>query len=75
MGDINDSICRSKEASFSETVIPSTERICTAPTDDNMVQQRNIHRSRRLPQLPRKLNIRGAGRWISAGVVLWVNTY
>ena len=45
MGDINDSICQSKEARFSKTIVPSTQRIDSSPTNDNMVQHRDIHRS------------------------------
>jgi hypothetical protein len=50
----------SKETRFSKAVIPPTERIGTASTNDNMIQQRYIHSSSRLAELSGKLDIRRA---------------
>jgi len=66
---------RSKKAGLSKAVVPSVKGIGSTPTNDKMVQQRNIHRGCCLPELPRQLYIRSAWRWISAGVVVWVITY
>jgi hypothetical protein len=40
-----------------------------------MIQQRNIHRRSGFPELAGELDIRSAGRWIAAGVVVRVITY
>jgi hypothetical protein len=49
--DINDSICQSKEASPSEAKVTPTEWIGTSTANDNMIQQRNIHRRGGFPEL------------------------
>jgi hypothetical protein len=61
----------SKEPGFPEAVIPSTEGISSSSSDDNMIQERDIHCRCCLAELPGKLDIRSARRW----VVVWVITY
>jgi len=46
----------SKEARFSKTVVPPTQRIGPSATDNNMIQQREIHHRRSLTALPRELD-------------------
>jgi len=59
-----------KKPCFPETVIPASQWVGTASSDDNMVQQRNIHRGRRLAKLARELDIGSIWRWIPTGVVV-----
>jgi hypothetical protein len=73
MGKFN--LKASKEPGFPEAVIPSTEGISSSSSDDNMIQERDIHCRCCLAELPGKLDIRSARRWIAAGVVVWVITY
>jgi hypothetical protein len=46
---------------FPETVVPAPQWVGIASSDDNMCQQRNIHRGRRLSELPGELYVRSAG--------------
>jgi hypothetical protein len=45
-----------------ETVVPPSQRTSTSTSNDNMVQQSNIHCSCGLPELPHELDIRSAAR-------------
>lgn len=64
-----------EKAGLPETVIPATQRVSTPSTNDNMVQEGDIHSCCGFPKLPGELDIRRAGRWIAAGMVVWVITY
>ena len=65
----------SKEPRFPKAVVASTKRVSPSATDDNVIQQRDIHCRSCLTKLPRKLYICCAWRWIPAGMVVWVITY
>jgi hypothetical protein len=55
----------SKETCFPKTIVPTSQGIGTSPTNDNMLQQRNIHRSGCFPELPCKLYVGSAWRWVA----------
>ena len=54
-----------KEPCFPEAVVPSAKRISPSSSDDNMIQERYIHRRRGLPELPYELDIRSTWRWVA----------
>ncbi len=60
----------SKEASLSEAIVPPTEWISTASTNDNMVQHRYIHRGCCFSELSCELDVRCAWGWISRRMVV-----
>jgi hypothetical protein len=59
----------SKEPRFSKIVIAPTKGVSPSATNDNVIQQRGIHRRSPLAELPSQL-IRSTWRWIAAGVVV-----
>ena len=64
------SICTLKEPCLPEAVVSSAQGICTSSSNDNMVQQRDIHRGRRLSELPCELYIRSAWTWVATWMVV-----
>jgi len=55
----------SEEARFPEAVVLVPKRVGAPSPYDNMIQQRDIHRRSRFAQLPRELNVRSAGTWVT----------